>query len=673
MKANRTRFAFFACGAGTPSGGAVAAAPHLRTRLSHMFDFIRTHSRLALGVMVLLIFPSFIFFGIEGYTRFQDGTTTAVAKVDGRSITRGEWDQQHQRSIERIRQQMPGVDAKMLESPQMKRETLDQMVRERVLLAAAADKHLFPDGERLVRLFRADPQFAQLRNPDGTIRSELLAAQGMNSQMFEQQLRQEFGMQQVMAGIGASVFATPAAAAPSLDAMLQRRELQFQAFDATAYRAKVAPTDADLEAYHRQHESEFRAAEQATIEYVVLSLDALSQGVTVTEEDLRRYYDENAARYSVAEERRASHILVKVDPGASAQQKAEAKKKAEDLLAQVRKAPGSFAELARKHSEDPGSAAQGGDLDFFGRGMMVKPFENAVYAMKPGEISNVIESDFGFHIITLTGVRGGDKKPFEAVRAEIEGEVKKQLAQKRYAEAAEQFTNTVYEQSDSLQPVIDKLKLQKQTATVQRTPAAGASGALASAKLLEAVFASDAVRNKRNTDAVEVGPNQLAAARIVEHTPARILPLAEVKDRVRERVVAVEAAKLAKQEGEARVAALQKAPDEALPVALTVSRVNPAGLPREVVDAALKVDASKLPATVGVDLRDAGYAVVKVTKVLPRETPPVGDAPLVRQYAQAWGAAEQAAYLAALKKRFKAEVKEKVVDAAAAAASAAAQ
>lgn len=630
-----------------------------------MFDFVRNHSRLVLGIMVLLIFPSFVFFGIQGYSRFTDGTNATVAKVDGQAITRGEWDQAHQRTLERLRRQMPGIDSKLFETAQYRRETLDQLVRERVLLAALAKQHLSPSDERVARLFRADPQFAQLRNADGTVRQEMLIAQGMNSEMFLQQLRTEYGLQQVLGGVGRTAFATPAAAAPSLDAMLQRREISVQRFATADYRAKVKPSDADLEAFYKSHESEFRAPEQAQIEYVVLSLDALMKGVSVNEDELRRYYDENASRWTTTEERRASHILIKPEPD-----KAAAKKKAEELLAQVRKNPASFAEVAKKNSQDPGSAVQGGDLDFFGRGMMTPPFENAVYAMKVGEISNLIETDFGYHIITLTAVRGGDRKPFEAVRAEIEGEVKKQLAQRKYAEAAEQFTNTVYEQSDSLQPVIDKLKLEKQTATVQRTPAPGATGALASAKLLGAVFSNDAITKKRNTDAVETGPSQLASARIVTHVPARTRPLAEVKDAVRERVLGEQAAALAKKDGAERLAALQKAPGDVAGASVTVSRVKPEGQPREVLEAALKADAAKLPAVVGVDLGAEGYAVVRVAQVLPRETPPGGDAPLVQQYTQAWSDAEQQAYLGALKKRFKVSIDEAAVASAAAAASA---
>lgn len=630
-----------------------------------MFEFFRTHSRLMLGIVVLVIFPSFVVFGIQGYTRYTDGSQATVAKVDGQSIKRAEWDAAHQRNIERLRRQMPDADSRLLESAEMRRETLDQMVRERVLLAAANKLHLQPDDERLLRLFRGDPQFAGLRNPDGSVNKDLLASQGMSSDMFAAQLRQEFGMNQVLGSVQQTGFAPAGAAAPSFDAWLQRREVQVQRFDPATYRAKLNPTDADLEAYHKAHESEFRAPEQATIEYVVLTLEALGKDITVPEEELRKYYAENASRYSTTEERRASHILVKGEPD-----KAAAKKKAEDLLAQVRKAPGTFADVARKNSDDPGSAQRGGDLDFFGRGMMTKPFEDAVFAMKAGEISNVVETDFGFHIISLTAVRGGDKKPFEAVRGEIEAEVRKQLAQKKYAEAAEQFTNTVYEQADSLQPVVDKLKLAKQTATVQRQPLPGATGALASAKLLEAVFGNDAVRNKRNTDAVEVGPNQLAAARIVTHEPARVRPLAEVKDRVRERVLARQAADAAKAEGAQRLAAAQKAPAESLGGnAVTVSRLNDQGLPRPVLEAVLKADAGKLPAVVGVDLGDQGYAIARVTQVLSREQPPGGDAMLQQQYARAWADAESTAYLASLKKRFKADIKEAEVAAAARAAS----
>jgi peptidyl-prolyl cis-trans isomerase D len=408
-----------------------------------MFEFVRTHNRLLQLLLLILILPSFVVFGIQGYSRFTEGGNATVAKVDGQAITQAEWDAAHQRQVDRIRAQMPGADAKMFDTPAARAETLELLVRERVLQTAMVKQHLTVTDERLQRLFVTDPQFAQLRNADGSINKEILNAQGMTSEMFAARLRQDLSLQQVLGGITGSVVVPGKALDSALDALLQRREIRLARFEAKDYADKVSPSDADIEAFYKQHEAEFRAPEQAQIEYVVLDMAAIKRGITVPEDELRKYYAENASRYTVAEERRARHILITADKDAAPDVKQKAKAKAEALLAEVRKAPASFAEVAKKNSQDPGSAAKGGDLDFFGRGAMVKPFEDTVFAMKPGEISNVVETDFGYHVIQLDAVRGGDKKPFEAVRAQIEDEVRQQLAVKRWAEAAEQFTNTV--------------------------------------------------------------------------------------------------------------------------------------------------------------------------------------------------------------------------------------
>lgn len=622
-----------------------------------MFEFVRTHTKLLQFVLVLLIFPSFVFFGIQGYSRFVEGGAATVAKVDGRSITRAEWDQAHQRQVERLRRQFPNIDVKLFDNPATRRETLEALVNERLLMTAAYKEQLTVADDRLRRIFLEDPQFEVFRNPDGTVNQMMLQAQGMTSEMFVEQLRRELAMQQVLRGVSASGIAPAGVAGSALDALFQRRTIAYQRFDAKNYAAKITPTDADLEAYYKAHDSEFTAPEQATIEYVVLDLEALKKGITLADKDLHDYYEQNKARYTVAEERRARHILIAVDKDAPADAKSKAKARAEGLLAEVRKAPNSFAELAKKNSADSGSAPQGGDLDWSARGGMVsKALEDAVFALKPGEIGPLVESEFGFHIVKLEGVRGGETKPFDAARSGIADEVSRQQASKKWAEAAEQFTNTVYEQADSLQPVIDKLKLEKRSATVQRRPAAGATGALASAKLLDAVFGNDNVRNKRNnTDAIEVGPNQLAAAHVTQYQPTRTLPLAEVRDRVRERVVATRAAELARKDGEAKLAQVKTAGATELPGKTTLSRQQRQDLPSPVVDAVLRADAGKLPAAVGVDLGEEGYLVARIDAVLPRES--LDDAPSRQQYGQAWAAAETRAYIEALRLRYKAETR----------------
>jgi peptidyl-prolyl cis-trans isomerase D len=624
-----------------------------------MFEFIRRHTRLLQFILVLLIFPSFVFFGIQGYSNFSDGSREAVAKVDGREITRAEWDAAHRAQIERMRGQMPGVDVSLLDTPEMRQATLEGLLRERVVAAAANRLHLVTGDDRLQRLFVNDPELAFLRKPDGSLDKDALMSQGMTSEQLAERLRTDYSLRQVFDGIQDSVIAPAVPTDAALDALFQQREVNVRTFNTKDYEAKQNPSDAELQAYYKNpaNAAQFRAPEQASIEYLVLDLAAVSKGITVPEEELRKYYSENQARYTTPEERRASHILVKVDSNAPAAQREKAKAKAESLLAEARKAPNSFAELAKKHSEDPGSAERGGDLDFFGRGAMVKPFEDAAFSMKPGDISGVVESDFGYHIINLTEVRGGQKKPFEAARAEIEAEARKQQAQKRFAELAEQFSNIVYEQPDSLKPAAEKLGLEVRTATVQRQPTPEATGPLASPKLLEAVFSSDALNNKRNTEAIETGPSELVSARVVQHTPERMRPFEEVKDKVRQAVVRDAAIEQARKAGQAYLAiAKTDAGTEIAGAAKTVSRAQPGDLPQPVIDAVLRAPADKLPTWIGVDLGAQGYAVARINKVLGRD-PAVADPKQARtQYAQAWTAAESEAYYEALKDRYDAEI-----------------
>jgi len=321
----------------------------------------------------------------------------------------------------------------------------------------------------------------------------------------------------------------------------------------------------------------------------------------------------------------------------------------------VRKAPGTFAEVARRNSEDI-SAAQGGDLDFVARGAMPKPFEDAAFAMKQGEISNVVATDFGFHVIQVTALRGGSAKTFDEVKPQIEDDIRKQLALKKYAEVAETFSNLVYEQADTYQPVVDKLKLQKQTATVQRHAAPGAAGVLASERLLQTVFSADSLRAKHNSAAVETSPNTLVSARIVAYKPERAQPLADVKDKVRDAVRRTQAAAAARKDGEAKVAALRKDAAETLPQSATVSRSQRGQVPPPVLDAALKADVGKGPAILPVDLGDAGFVALRVVKALPRDPADQQSEGAKGLVEQSLKDAESQAYFEALKARYKAKV-----------------
>ncbi|MEY4751778.1 MAG: hypothetical protein RIQ60_3992 [Pseudomonadota bacterium] len=640
-----------------------------------MFEFVRRHNRLLQFALMLLIFPSFIVFGIQGYEKFAGGKDE-VAKVAGQSINRNEWDNAHRQQVERMRAQSPNVDVKLFDTPEMKDRTLDQMVRDRVLYEASRKLNLMPSDEHVVQVFRTDPQFANLRNADGTPRKELLTIRGLDSAQLAVQLKQDIGIQQVMGGLISTTPAAQAVATNALDAMFQRREIQVARFETKNYLAKQQVSDAEIEAWYADpvRTAQFLTPEAASVEYLVLDLASVSKGVSVPADDLRKYYDENAARYAQPEERHARHILIKAEADASADAKGKAKASAEALLAELKKNRAGFAELAKKQSQDPGSASRGGDLDWFGKGAMTPPFEQAVFALKKGELSGVVATEFGYHIIELLDQRGGNKRSFESVKSEIEEEVRKQLATKRYAEVAEQFTDAV-DQEDGLQAVATKLKLDlKKADGVQRTPAPGTSGVLANPKLLEALFNADNLAKKRNVQAVEIGANQLASAHVLSYSPARKQPLTEVKDQVRQAVLNNKAAEAARADGEAKLKAWQAEgatpAGNALSAAVVISRNKAENQPRALVDAALRAKADKLPAWVGVSLGSEGYAVAAVQKVLPSDPIAIGGGDPQRlrtQYAQLWANAEANAYMAALRERFKAKiiVKAKAGDAAA--------
>lgn len=628
-----------------------------------MFDFIRKHTKITMGLLFLLIVPSFILFGLDGYNKAKD-KAEVVAKVDGQEITQTEWDRAHAREVDRLRASMPSLDPKLLDSPEARYATLERLVRDRVLIAAAGKAKLVTSDQRLARDLQENPEIVSLRLPDGRLDMDryrtMLGAQGLSPEMFEANVRSELSSRQVLMGVAATGFAPKLAADTALNAYFEKREIQLASFPTADYAAKINPTDAELEQFYKANEKLFQAPEQANIEYVILDVDTLKKGITVADADLKAYYDQNAARLSGIEERRASHILIASPKSAPEAERQKAKAKAAELLAQVRKTPEAFADLARKNSQDPGSAPNGGDLDFFARDAMVKPFSDAAFAMKKGDISEVVESDFGYHIIKLTDIKAPKQRTFEEMKTEIESDVKKQQAQKKFSESAEAFTNGVYEQADSLKPVADRLKLEVKTATgITRQPQPGATGPLTNAKFLNALFSPDTIEKKRNTEAVEAASNLLISGRITQYTPARTKPLAEVKDDVRQRLVASRGAEEARKDGMAKLAAWTAAPDTAtLLPAMVVARDQLQKLPAKIVETALKTDASKLPVLAGVDLGAQGYAVVKLLKVLPRD-PALGPSAKQEQdqYAQWWTAAESLAYYNSLKERFKTEIR----------------
>jgi len=627
-----------------------------------MFDFIRKHTKITMALLFLLIVPSFVLVGMDGASRSGGGSgDSVVAVVDGRDITQPEWDLAHQNEVNRLRASMPALDIKLLDSPEARYASLERLVRDRVLAAAAAKSGLVVPDQKLQRLYAEDKAIASFRLPDGKFdRAGFQAQIGMTPEQYEAGLRSDLAIRQVMLGVSSTGFASRAAADASLNAFFEKREAQIARFNSADYAAKVIPTDAELSQFYKDNQALFQAPEEATVEYVMLNLEAVGKDITVDEQDLKKQYEQSTQQLAGKEERRASHILIESPAAAPAAEREKARAKAVELLAAAKKSPDMFADLARKNSQDAGSAPAGGDLDFFARGAMVKPFADAAFALKKGDISDVVETEFGYHIIRLTDIRLPQQKSYEEMKPALVAEIRMQLAQKKFAETAETFSNAVYEQSDSLRPIADRLKLEVKTATrLTRNPTPGATGVLANPKFLGALFSPDSVDKKRNTEALDLGASQLVSGRITQYTPARTLPFAEVSAAVRTRLQQQRGAELARKEGADQLAAWKAKPDTAvMPEALVISREQSQQLPAPIVSAALSADLSTAPALVGVDLGAQGYAIVKVLKVLPRQAPPAAQAQQDQtQYTQWWTSAESLAYYNILRDRFKANIK----------------
>ncbi|EEO28048.1 SurA N-terminal domain-containing protein [Oxalobacter paraformigenes] len=629
-----------------------------------MLDFIRSHKRLTQIILLVFIIPSFIFVGVEGYKRFGDGD--AVAKVNGKAITQQEWDNAQREQAERFRQraavQGQPFDSKWIESSQFKWAVLQNLINRRVLLATLNKEHLTVPEQVVLQKIREIPG---LIGPDGKLNEarykEVLAAQGLNPDMHFALMTQDMAMQQIAAPIEFSAFEPKAVVTRVWNLFEQERDVQRLVFDAGAYRNKVSVTEDDLTAFYRAHEAQFTIPEHADVEVVVLDMPTVEKNVKISDADLQSYYEQNRDRFSIPEERRAQHILIAVAKNASDSEKAEAKKKAEELLAQLKADPSRFAELAKAHSQDPGSARNGGDLGFFTRGKMVKPFNDAVFGMKKGEISDPVQTDFGYHLIAVTDIKPAVAKPLSQVKDSVLQELKRQETSKKFAEMSETFSNMVYEKPDSLKPVADALKLTVHTfPNLARDPAVAArqNPLLADPKILQAIFSDDAVKGKHNTEAVEVSPQVLVAARIAKHYPAELTPFEKVKSVVKAQVTNEKAMALAKAAGEAELARLKEggAPSGFSP-GLLVSRQKITMAGRSDLAPVMKADVSKLPAYVGVEMAPNGYIIYRITRVVtPEKTDGKLREAMSRQMTNVMAQQDLAAYMNYLKQEAKVEI-----------------
>jgi peptidyl-prolyl cis-trans isomerase D len=612
-----------------------------------MFDFVTKHKRW-LQVFLGLIALTFMTWGIESYTTMR-GQREEVATVNGLTITQREFENELRQQQERMRQMFgKNFDPAALEAPESRQVLLDQLINQRLVASAAEKANLSVSDDMLIETihsipaFQSDGRFSKA-NYEAVLRSQ---NPPMSPAQFEARLRYDLAIAQLTRAVGDSAIASKEVGSRLLALESQKREVTEAALRAEDYLKQVSVDEAKMKAYYEANQDEFKVPERIRAEYLVLSADTLARQEPPAEAEIKAAYEARASQYTVGEQRRASHILVKT------------KQEADKISQELKSSPASFGELAKKHSQDPGSAEKGGDLGWFSRGMMVKPFEDAVFAMKDGQISGPVQSDFGFHIIRLTGTQAGKSRPYEEVKKELADELARQKGARKFAESAEAFSNLVYEQPESLKPAAERFKLAPQTTGWIAKAASSELGPLDNPKLLAALFSPDSLKNKRNTDAIEVAPNTLVAARVIEHQSASQRKFEEAKSEIADKLRRREAAELAQKDGAAKLEALRKGQDLGIKwgQVRAVSRREPGGLPVDVLRPVLTADVSKLPAYVGIPVPDAGYVLMRISRVIDAD-PKAVSAENSARIGQLYGAAQYQAYVASLRERADISVK----------------
>lgn len=586
-----------------------------------MLEAIREHAKGWLAKVILgVIAITFALFGVDSYMKDGDGADV-VAVLGDIQISRQEYTRELQNQADRMREALgENFDRAATETPEFRKKVLDALLERKALLLSAQQQAFRPPDRYVETILLQIPAFQENGVFSPQRFEAMLRQRNMTPAAFEKDVNDAYVLEAQISPITLGTFSANTPLTQLYRVLTQQREISTLDLPVSDVSNQVTVSDADVKSYYSSHPSEFTEPQKIRAEYLTLTVDAAMPGIEVSEKEISDYYQANAARLGQPEQRTASHVLIAVAKTAHATTKAQARAKAAQLTAALQKAPASFADIASKESQDPGSAAQNGSLGSFGRGAMVKPFDDAVFSMTPGEIRGPVESEFGFHIIRLDAIQPAAIVPLESVRSEIEVGLRKQKAQKKFSELAENFSNLVYEKSASLKPAADAMKL-----TIQTTDWMSAKNAPApflKSKLGEVIFGADAIKTKQNTEAIEVAPGVLVAARVVEVRPAANRSLNDVRASIEQKLRSERSAKLLTEKGNALIKQLALGNESELRWSefKTVSRQQNAGLDPKSLTAIFRVDTRKLPAYAGFLNPDASYRIVRISRVLESST-----------------------------------------------------
>ncbi|MDN0077230.1 SurA N-terminal domain-containing protein [Crenobacter sp. SG2303] len=599
-----------------------------------MFDFVQNNS-VAIKVILGAVALTFVGFGVSSYSSITDDPY--LAKVDGTKI--------YKKDLDRALEGQPADAA-------TRQAALDNLIRQDLLLTDAKHAGLVASTDQVRRAIAAIPALQENGQFSASRYKDFLQARYMTPEAFEAQIAREVLLQGQISTFVAGQFVSHTQVDSLAKLLGEQRTVQVAVLQPQSVAADLKLDDATLKAYYNANAKRFRAPEAIKLQYVMLSQAALADTISVSDAEAQKFFNEHSADFG-KEERRVSHILLTVPQNATAAQKAQIKTQAEAILKQVRANPAKFVEIAKARSQDPGSAANGGDLGFFGRGVMVKQFDDVAFNMKPGQISEVVETQFGYHILKLDDVKTPD---FATAKDAVINRLKQTKAGALFRQQADQLNELAYQNGDSLQALVDKLKLKPETSDWLSRGKASSNPRLANPKVLDAAFSDDVLKKKHNSEPIDIGNNTLLVVRIAEHQPEHQLTLDEVKPQVRNELIARDGAKLVEKRGQTALAELQKggSPVLAWSAAHQVSRNNLAGLPLSDARSVFSLSGAKLPAYAGVKHDNGDYIIYRVNAVTAAPAPSGAErAQLNNALGEVSANAQLSAYLQTLREEYK--------------------
>lgn len=480
---------------------------------------------IAWAIVLVLIVP-FALWGIDQYSTGE--RQQVVAEVNGETITGTEFLRFYNRQRMRLQEQFGDMYDQVVEDEQLREQVLDSLIESRLIKQWAAKQGLLISDQQLASVIQEAEVFQENGVFSERVYQDLLMRNGLTVSSFEFEQRQFLIETQFRGLTESSVFTTPTELEALFQLQNQRRDIDYIRLDQRVYRDQIKVSEDDMLAFYEANKALFITPEQVVVEYVSLSMDNIVESLQVSVDDVREYYELNIGLFTQPEMRRASHILIRGDEEVALAE-------IQDIQARL-EAGEDFAELAQAHSQDPGSAVNGGDLDFFESGMMVPEFDEVVFKMQVGEVSDIVKTDFGWHLIKLTDINEQQALDFNEVKQDVEHQLKLETAERLYFEQLETLNTVAYEQPDSLEPLLSIVDdVIKTSEPFSRE--GGSEGWMALPKVLEATFSDDVFKSRLNSVAIEVEPNTSIVLRIKDYTPEYQQTFSEVEAQIKTRLV----------------------------------------------------------------------------------------------------------------------------------------